>query len=183
MKKSVFGIARSDRHAEETIKKLHLAGFKSQYISALFRDPRNSTTENLSHLAKIGKGIGHEKESKASEGAATGAATGGIIGGTLGLIASSLAIPGLGILIAAGPIMTMLSGSAIGGGIGLFIGSLVGFGIPEYVAISYENHLKQGGILLSVHVESQEEMDMAMKVFENNGITDIASVSESSMET
>ena len=78
----------------------------------------------------------HEHNTKAPEGAATGAGTGALVGGTLGWLAGigTLAIPGVGPLIAAGPIMAALSGAAVGGTVGGVSGALIGMGIPEYEA-------------------------------------------------
>lgn len=179
MKKAVFGIARSETHAQEVLEKLQNAGFYPEYMSALFQDSKGRyNTENITKPK--GGGMGHEKHTKASEGAASGAAIGGIIGGTIGLLAGigSLAIPGLGAFIAAGPLMAALSGSAVGGSVGLLVGALTGLGIPEYEAKRYENRLKTGGVLLSVHVETSEEIDRAKQIFEKNGIEDISTSKE-----
>jgi len=77
--------------------------------------------------------FGHEKHSKAPEGAATGASTGGLLGGALGLLAGigSLAIPGIGAFIAAGPLMATLSGAAVGAAVGGVAGALMGMGVPN----------------------------------------------------
>jgi hypothetical protein len=108
--------------------------------------------------------------------AATGAAAGGIIGGTIGLLAGigALAIPGLGAFVAAGPIMAALGGSGVGGGIGLIVGALTGLGIPEYEAQRYEDRLKSGGILISIHCNTSEEVNKAKHILEQNKIEDVA---------
>ena len=99
--------------------------------------------------------LGAVKATKAPEGAATGEVTGGAIGGTIGLLTGigTLAIPGLGPFIAAGPIMAALSGAAAGATAGGLAGALVGLGIPEYEAKAYEDRIKKGGRLIAVHVE------------------------------
>jgi len=98
----------------------------------------------------------------------------------LGLLAGigALAIPGLGPFIAAGPIMAALSGSAVGGSLGLLLGALVGAGIPEYEAKKYETGLKQGHILLSVHTRTDEEKNRAMEIMKREGAKEISSSSE-----
>lgn len=128
-------------------------------------------------------GIGTEKHTKAPEGATTGAAAGGIIGGTLGLLAGigALAIPGLGPFIAAGPLMATLSGLGAGGTLGGIIGALIGSGIPEYEAKRYENVLKEGGVLLSVRVVSDEEAERVKKILKGQGAEDVTVSSEASM--
>ena len=57
-----------------------------------------------------------------------------------------LAIPGLGPVIAAGPIMAGLAGLGVGGAVGGLVGALIGMGIPEYEAKRYEGHVKTAGI-------------------------------------
>ena len=128
------------------------------------------------------KEIGTEKSTKAPEGTAVGAGSGAVIGGTLGLLASigALAIPGIGPLIAAGPIVAALAGIGAGGAVGGFAGALIGMGIPEFEAKRYEGRLQRGGILLSVHCETSEEIKRAKSVLEATRAEDVSSTSESS---
>src|SRR6202043_3966778 len=104
----------------------------------------------------------------------------GAIGGTLGLLAGvgALAIPGLGPFIAAGPIMAGLAGLGVGGAVGGLVGALVGMGIPEYEANRYEGRVKDGGVLLSVHCDTSEQVDRAKDILKGTGATDIASTGE-----
>ena len=103
---SVFGIYPDQLTAEDAVEALKEAGFRNTDISALFPDNKGT------------KDFAHEKQTKAPEGAVTGGTTGAVIGGTLGWLAGigSLAIPGIGLFIAAGPIMGMLGGIGVGGG-------------------------------------------------------------------
>jgi hypothetical protein len=96
-----------------------------------------------------------EKNTKAPEGTAVGATTGGVIGGVLGWLAGigTLAIPGVGPLVAAGPIVAALTGIGVGGTIGGIAGALIGMGFPEFEAKRYEGRIRSGGILLSVHCD------------------------------
>ena len=84
-----------------------------------------------------------------------------MLGGTLGLLAGigTLAIPGVGPFIAAGPIVGALAGLGAGGAVGGFVGALVGMGIPEYEAKRYEGRIREGGVLLSVHTATSEQRD------------------------
>src|SRR6202030_1969363 len=115
--------------------------------------------------------IGTEKASKAPEGAAAGAGSGAVLGGALGLLAGmgALAIPGVGPLIAAGPIMAALAGLGVGGAVGGFAGALIGMGIPEYEAKRYEGRIKSGGILLSVHCDTSDEIKVVKELLKNTG--------------
>jgi hypothetical protein len=164
----VFGIYATREMAENTVDRLLAAGFRNEDISVLLQD--NAGTKDFAH----------EKHTKAPEGTTTGVVAGGIIGGTVGLLAGIgvLAIPGLGPLIAAGPIIAALSGIGSGGMLGGIIGALVGFGIPEYEAKRYEGRIKAGGILLSVHCDDGEWITKAKQLLKDSGAEDIASVGE-----
>jgi len=128
------------------------------------------------------KDIGTEKATKAPEGAATGAGSGAVIGGTLGLLAGigALAIPGVGPLIAAGPIMAALAGVGVGGAVGGVTGGLIGLGIPEFEAKRYEGRIHAGGILLSVHCDTSDEIKRAKQLIEGTGAEDVSSTGEAS---
>ena len=109
-----------------------------------------------------------------------GVTTGGAVGGALGLLAGigALAIPGVGPFIAAGPIMGALAGLGVGGAVGGLIGALVGMGIPEYEAKRYEGRVKDGGVLLSVHCDTSEEISKAKELLKQTGAEDISSTGE-----
>ena len=165
---AVFGIYSSRGTAEEAIDHLRNAGFRSTDISVLF-------PENVGN-----KDLGHEKNSKAPEGATTGGVSGAVIGGALGWLVGigALAIPGLGPFIAAGPIMGLLGGLGAGAAIGGIAGALVGMGIPEYEAKRYEGRIREGGILLSVHSDNSDWTKRARQILESTGAHDIGSTSE-----
>jgi hypothetical protein len=126
------------------------------------------------------KEFAHEKNTKAPEGTAAGVTTGGVVGGTLGLLVGigALAIPGLGPFIAAGPIMASLAGLGVGGAVGGLIGALVGMGIPEYEAKRYDGRVKDGGVLLSVHCDTADEIARAKELLKRTGAEDISSAGE-----
>jgi hypothetical protein len=169
-KTAVFGIYTTVASADLATDSLVKAGFSAADVSALL-------PENLGS-----KPIATEKNSKAPEGAATGAGSGAVLGGTLGLLAGigALAIPGVGPLIAAGPIMAALAGVGVGGAVGGFTGALIGLGIPEYEAKRYEGRLQKGAILLSVHCDTADEIKRAKEIMKNTGAEDISSTGESS---
>ena len=171
--KAVFGIYHTRIQAERSVDDLLASGFSNDDISVLLPDLQSS------------KEFAHEKNTKAPEGTTAGVAAGGAIGGTLGLLAGigALAIPGIGPFIAAGPIMGGLAGLGMGGAVGGLIGALVGMGIPEYEAKRYEGHIKAGGVLLSVHCGTSEEITRAKDLLKQTGAQDIASTSEASAES
>lgn len=125
-------------------------------------------------------GLGTEKHTKAPEGATTGGVAGGIIGGTLGLLAGigALAIPGLGPFIAAGPLMATLAGMGAGGTLGGIVGALAGTGIPEYEAKRYENHLKQGGTLLAIRANHDDQAKRVKEIMQKHDAKDVYISSE-----
>ncbi len=170
---AVFGIYKTSLVAERAVDRLIAAGFSNNDISVLLPDSQSS------------KNFAHEKNTKTPEGATTGVAAGGAIGGTLGLLAGigSLAIPGLGPFIAAGPIMAALAGVGVGGAVGGLIGALVGMGIPEYEAKRYEGRVKNGGVLLSVHCATSDRIARAKELLQQTGAEDIASAGEKSAST
>src|SRR6185436_15844063 len=130
-KKAVFCIAKTENQACQIVDNLKMAGFSNNDISVLFPDKGGS------------RDFAHEKATKAPEGATAGAVSGGAIGGALGWLVGigSLAIPGVGPFIAAGPIMAALGGAAVGAATGGLAGTLIGFGMPEYEAKRYENRV------------------------------------------
>ena len=167
--KAVFGIYASADQAERAVDALIEDGFLSADVSVLMPDTR-STRE-----------FAHHKDTKAPEGTAAGVTAGGVVGGTLGVLAGlgTLAIPGLGPLLAAGPIVAGLAGLGAGGAVGGLIGALVGMGIPEYEARRYEGRVKDGGLLLSVHCDSPGDILRAREILTDTGAVDIASSGES----
>jgi hypothetical protein len=158
---------------ENAMDSLIRAGFPAADISVLLPESLGGP-----------KDMGTEKATKAPEGVAAGATTGGVIGGTLGVLVcvGLLAIPGLGPFIAAGPIMAGLAGLGVGGAVGGLTGALIGVGIPEFEAKRYEGRLQKGGILLSVHCDTSDEINRAKEVLKATGAEDISSTGESSVD-
>jgi hypothetical protein len=152
---------------------------KPQWIIYWQRDSLTLQSRFFCQTTKV-HAFAHERSTKAPEGTTTGVTTGGVIGGTLGLLAGigALAIPGVGPLIAAGPIMATLAGVGVGGTVGGFVGALVGMGIPEYEAKRYEGDVKGGGTLLSVHCDIADQIDAAKAALKETGARDISSSSE-----
>ena len=114
------------------------------------------------------------------EGATTGTISGATMGGILGWLAGigSLAIPGVGPFIAAGPIMATLAGAGLGGALGGLTGALIGAGIPEYEAKRFETRINEGGILISVHSDDSDWSEKAWDILEKTGAEDISSKTE-----
>jgi len=172
-KVGVFGIYPTRSAVENGISSLLNAGFTDSDISILLPESLSGAKE-----------MGMEKATKAPEGTAVGVTTGGVIGGTLGLLVGigALAIPGIGPLIAAGPIVAALAGLGVGGTVGGLTGALIGLGMPEFEAKRYEGRMSKGGILLSVHCDTSDEIKRGKQVLEATRAEDVSSTGESSTD-
>jgi Heat induced stress protein YflT domain len=166
--RAVFGIYVSQLDAENAVHGLKLSGFRSTDISILF--PDNAGTKDLAL----------ERNTKAPEGTAAGASLGAVAGAILGWLAGigALAIPGLGVFVAAGPILGLLSGIGVGGVLGGITGALVGLGTPEYEAKRYEGRIRKGGILVSVHCDDRDWVKSARAILEQTGAEDVSATTE-----
>src|ERR1700693_2204382 len=172
-KTAVFGIYATHSGAENAIDMLTRSGFPVSDVSVLVPETLGS------------KDMGTVKATKAPEGATAGATSGAVLGGTLGLLAGigALGIPGVGPLIAAGPIMAALAGMGVGGAVGGLTGALIGVGIPEDEAKRYEGRLKKGGMLRSVHCDTSDQIKRAKEIMKNTHAEDVSSTGESSADT
>ena len=95
--------------------------------------------------------------------AAEGAGIGGAIGGSLGAIAAAIAavgttiaLPGLGLVI-ADPLAAAIAGAGAGAATGGIVGALIGWGIPEERVKQYDQGIREGGILMAVRPRSDED--------------------------
>jgi hypothetical protein len=168
---TVYCLVRSDTQAIRIANRLKTSGFSPSDISILSPDRGGA------------RDLAHQDSTKAPEAAIAGAGTGAILGGALGWLVGvgSLAIPGVGPLIAAGPILAALSGMALGGAAGGLTGALVGLGIPEYEAQQYEGKLREGNLLLSVHAEDSDEASRIRQIMTEEKAESISTGSEASV--
>jgi len=165
---SVFGIYPDQESVGEAIEQLKAAGFRSTDVSVL-------SAENLGS-----KDFGHEKHTKAPEGAVAGGGLGAVVGAAAGWLAGAgaLLVPGMEPVAMAGPVMGMLSGMGAGVTVGGLVGALVGSGVPEFEAKRYEGRIRRGGILVSVHCDNPEWAKTARSLLKRTGARDIASAGE-----
>lgn len=157
MNKKIVGVFYTEHEASSAIEDLKSQGFLTEDISVIARNKDDV------------EAISDETGTKAPEGMASGAATGGLLGGVTGLLAGigALAIPGIGPIIAAGPIAATLAGAAVGAGTGGLVGGLIGLGIPEDEAKSYDNYVDEGRILVMVDADASRANDV-YSVFRNH---------------
>lgn len=146
----VVGYYDTETEAIAAIEDLKRQGYVSDDISVMSKH-----TENMNVIAD-------ETGTHAADGAATGAATGGILGGLGGVLAGigALAIPGIGPIIAAGPIVAGITGAAAGAGVGGLAGALIGMGIPEEEAHRYNEYFNKGKILVLVDGDYKRQNDL-----------------------
>lgn len=148
------GMFRDRDSAERAYEAAHRRGYTRDDINLLMSDDtRKRYFSDRTHETELGN--------KALEGAGAGSAIGGTVGALVGAIAAigtTVAIPGLGLLV-AGPLAAGLAGAGAGGITGGIIGALVGAGIPEERAKIYENGIKDGGIVMGVKPRSDEDAD------------------------
>jgi hypothetical protein len=154
----VTGLFRDRESAERAYGSLTSRGYSQDDVNLLMSDETRKKNFVGGRETELGN--------KALEGAGTGAAIGGTVGATLAAIAAigtSVALPGLG-LIVAGPIAAALAGAGAGGATGGIIGALVGAGIPEERVKDYEEGIKNGGIVMGVNARNDDDADY----FEND---------------
>ncbi|WP_081953998.1 general stress protein [Paenibacillus sp. FSL R5-0345] len=155
MNKRIVGVFAAEYEASRAIEELKRQGCRTEDISIIARNSESADT------------LRDESGTQAPEGIATGAATGGLLGGLTGLLMGigALAIPGIGPIIAAGPLAAMLAGAAIGAGSGGLVGGLIGLGIPEEEAKRYDNYVGEGHILVMVDVEGERKEEEVKRIF------------------
>ncbi len=156
--RTVVGIFDGTNKAIEALNELREADFSAEQISVVARD-----TEATTKIAEQTDLVAEE----AGKGALVGTFLGGVAGWLIGI--SALAIPGIGPVIGAGIIGTALVGAGIGAAAGGLIGALGVYGIPEEDARGYEEEVRQGGVLLTVHAGSAEQAAQAQTIFERIG--------------
>ena len=145
------GTFRDRQSAEAAYNAMLDRGYKKDDINVLMS---NDTRDKYFKHSEVETELGN----KSAEGAAAGAGIGGVAGVIVGVLAAAgtLAIPGLGVVL-AGPLVAGLAGLGAGGAAGGLIGALVGAGIPEDRAKLYETDVKNGGIVLGTKTRSDED--------------------------
>lgn len=162
---SVFGAYPSRNDLEFAVTAFKDAGFSNSDISVLSPDKSDKEKELVATATKAPEGT--------AVGVGSGAALGGAMGWLVGL--GALAIPGIGPVIAAGPIVAALAGVGVGGALGGFAGCLIGVGISEPEAEKYHGRLLKGETLLAVHCDTADETRRAKELMRNTGGEDVAS--------
>ncbi|WP_026370896.1 general stress protein [Kallotenue papyrolyticum] len=170
MAKNVVGLFDTRQDAEDAVRALRDAGFPANDISLVAGNTREYDEFTTAPA---------ESGTEAEEGAGIGATGGAVLGGLAGLLVGLgvLTIPGVGPVVAAGSLATVLGSTALGAGIGAaaggLVGALVGAGIPEEEANIYAESIRRGGTLVMVQVASDEEADRAAEIMDRYNVVDI----------
>jgi len=164
--KTVIGTYSSVETAVAVVNDLVKAGFQRNDISLIADDPDN----------KYAAVVDQNTADNTAAGAGIGAAIGGLGGLLLGL--GALAIPGIGPVIAAGPIVAALAGAGVGAVTGGIIGALVDMGIPEESAHAYAESVRRGNVLVTALVPDNRANE-ATRIMQRPGLLDIEREAES----
>lgn len=172
MQKTIVGVFRSESDAERAVRALRSSGFRDQEISIVAKDKGTQGQQgqqNRSGMANTMRG----GTDNVSDGMATGATWGGVAGLALG--AGALAIPGLGPIVAAGPIAAALTGAATGG----LAGGLLDWGIPAERGRQLQEEVRQGNMLAILQCTGSEcteaKVNQASNILRENGARDVES--------
>jgi hypothetical protein len=165
----IIGAIKPREHVENILKQLQTAGIPEKDISLVVPDDRE------------GRDPADEKPRENADRVhdlTVGAAAGGIALGALGCLVglASLAIPGLGLFIVAGPLAAVLSDVAVGGALGVVAGGLIGLRVPEHKAKAYEESLRTGSTIISIHTETADALRKARNVLTNAEAAEILEV-------
>lgn len=163
MAKTVIGLYDNFEDARRAIEDLTDSGFAREDISMVASDARGEYKNQMD-----------EGEDSVAGGAATGAGIGAVLGGLGGLLVGlgALAIPGIGPVIAAGPLVSALAGAGIGAAAGGLIGALVDLGIPEQEAGYYAEGVRRGGTLVTLKT-SDELANKAADIMNRHNPVDV----------
>lgn len=163
-RRTVVGVFDGPNHAQMALEELRQSGFSPDQVSVVAKESRES--RDLVEDTGMGSGA-----AGATGGALIGGLTGGVLGWLVGI--GTLAIPGIGPIVAAGALATTLGGAALGAVAGGLVGALVDAGVPEEHARGYEENVRQGSILLTVHAASDQQARRAHTIFNRHGGADV----------
>lgn len=168
----VIGAAKPRERVDRIIERAQAAGIPPDRISLISPDDRH------------GRDPADEKPRDNADklhDSTIGAITGGLAMGVLGCIAgiATIAVPGLGFLIIGGPLAAALGDTLVGGAIGAIAGGLLGLRVPDHRAKAYEESLRRGSTIISIHADSAEALRKARDVLSSAGAEEILEVSAS----
>ena len=149
----VIGTFTDRDSAERAYNSMLTRGYSEKDINLMMSD--ETRNRYFAHENKADSELGTKAMESAGVGGAIGVTAGAILAAIVA-VGTSIAIPGLGLVI-AGPIAAAMAGAGAGGLTGGIIGALIGWGIPEERAKLYETDLKNGGIVLGVNPRNDDD--------------------------
>ncbi|HHX65994.1 MAG TPA: hypothetical protein GX702_14020 [Chloroflexi bacterium] len=160
MAKTIIALYDDLSSAHRAVRDLVDSGFDRETISLMTQDRQRARSA--------------DEEDAASEAAGTGAGIGALVGGLGGLLVGlgALAIPGIGPLLVAGPLVTTLAGAGVGAGLGALVGALAGMGVPENEARYFAEGVRRGATLVSLR-SPDERATEAIDIMERYGPVDV----------
>ena len=166
MSKTIAAIFNSYDYAEKAAREVKDKGLRTEDISIVAKERNENQQNSRDEGVTATMGAEPGAEGIRNDNISDGTVTGGVLGGLAGLLigAGSMAIPGLGIIAAAGPITGLLAGTVTGG----IVGGLVDLGIPEDKSKQYETDIKAGKVLFSMKTD-EDKVDQIGEVLRNNG--------------
>lgn len=177
--KTVVGLYEEISDAQLAINELVRAGYDRANISLV------ATNRWAEETTVVTDGDGDADDvmldnSQLGSDVAAGMATGGVVGGLGGVLLGlgALAIPGLGPVIAAGPLVAGLAGAGIGAAVGGLVGALVNWGVPAEEAELYAESVRRGGILVGLKTD-EDRVERAVNIMNQYGPIDVERHSES----
>ena len=161
---SVVGVFDDSQQADRALEQLRAVGLGPDDVSVMMRDA--GTVDEI---------VEQTAGSPVAGGASAGATIGGLLGGLAGwmVAAGAIAIPGVGMVVGAGALATTLAGLALGAATGGIIGGLLGLGVPEEEAKTYEGHVREGRVLVTVHPRAGITSERAQEIMQANGGYDV----------
>jgi hypothetical protein len=163
---AIVGFYRTPADGERAYNGLLSAGFTPEQVSMVVRDTRETDIP----------AVGPRQETGSESGAGAGAVIGGMAGLAAGMIATVL--PGIGALLAIGPLAGAIGGLGIGAATGGVIGLLRDHGVSEEEAEFYAEGVRRGGAIVTVHGVTGDQESRAREILKRNGAVDTEEIAE-----
>ena len=165
MKKTIVGVFNTRKDAEDVTYQLRNEGYNLDNVSIITKNPSEYTTDNTGYTNTADKG-----DRATNDNISDGVTAGSILGGVAGLLigAGTFAVPGLGVIAAAGPLAGLISGAVTGG----IVGALIDLGVPENESRQYETDIKSGKVFLSVTAD-EENSSAIQNILNSYGATQV----------
>ncbi|MBI3966400.1 MAG: DUF3341 domain-containing protein [Chloroflexi bacterium] len=165
--RTVAGLFTTQTQAQQALENLRAAGFYPERVSVITREPERA------------RAVAGETGAEVTTGTVGGAGLGALLGGAVGWLIGigALTIPGIGPVVAAGPIAAALgvagttaaAGAGIGAVAGGLVGALTGWGFSEAEAREFESRVAAGDILLAAEVPEGEDAGRAEDILRRAG--------------